>query len=215
MGEQSSPQSSTHYAEVLIDETREALLALSEGGRIRSCNRCAAELLGVSVEEALSRTLEELVLLPAPWTSWATVCAVADEQRVVGQIRLRKDGSVHRVEARVRRARRDGLYSGHQLRAQGVEAARTDLPILVVLELLMPGVDGFAFLVRFAGLRGEHRTPVVVWTAKDLTPAEEERLRRSATAVITKGSAAPSTLLEQLRPLMARAPGHGETSHEA
>jgi CheY-like chemotaxis protein len=98
---------------------------------------------------------------------------------------------------------------------EGLEVARTDPPILVVLDLCMPTVDGFAFLARFRQLRVGYRTPIVVWTAKDLSPSEEERLRGAASAVIAKGSAAPSTLIEQLRPLVTRLPDSGETTHEA
>lgn len=194
MDEPSSLQSRTRFAELLVDETREALLALTEGGRIRSWNRRAAELLGVTADEAESRTLEEPIALTS-----RTIEARG------GRVEVRSAKGYGSTFCAVLPRNGEGI-GANTLRAA---------TFLVVLDLLMPGVDGFAFLARFSALRGDHRTPVVVWTAKDLTPAEEERLRPSATAVITKGNAAPSTLLEQLRPLVARAPDHGETSHEA
>ena len=43
-------------------------------------------------------------------------------------------------------------------------------PSLVVLDMVMPGVDGFEFLARFSGSSPECRhTPVIVWTVTDLT----------------------------------------------
>jgi signal transduction histidine kinase/CheY-like chemotaxis protein len=58
---------------------------------------------------------------------------------------------------------------------------------LVILDLLMPVMDGLAFL---GALRRDPRhlhLPVVVVTAKELTSAEAERLRADASVVLRKG----------------------------
>jgi CheY-like chemotaxis protein len=61
-------------------------------------------------------------------------------------------------------------------------------PALILLDLLMPEMDGFEFLDAFTG-RGEWRDiPVIVITAKELTTAERERLLREAQQVIVKGA---------------------------
>jgi CheY-like chemotaxis protein len=87
----------------------------------------------------------------------------------------------------------------------------------VVLDLCMPGMDGFEFLERFRRTETEAgagaRTPVIVWTTKDLTPEERERLRVSAEAVVSKKGGGTATLLEVLavhvRPPGGGAPGRG------
>jgi PAS domain S-box-containing protein len=80
--------------------------------------------------------------------------------------------------------------------ALGHLAARP--PALILLDLLMPGMDGFEFLAEL-GQRQEGRSvPVVVLTAKDLTAAEEERLQRSIEKVLRKDSLSHEQLLTDL-----------------
>src|SRR5262249_54364302 len=60
-------------------------------------------------------------------------------------------------------------------------------PALIVLDLLMPGMDGFTFLTELQR-RGEGRSvPVVVLTAKDLTAADHQRLRGPIGKILRKG----------------------------
>jgi len=75
----------------------------------------------------------------------------------------------------------------------------------VVLDLMMPGVDGFEFLDRFRRLPDGRSTPVIVWTSKDVTADERARLRASAQAVVLKGRGQGPTLLEELQALLPRA----------
>jgi PAS domain S-box-containing protein len=80
-----------------------------------------------------------------------------------------------------------------------------DRPSLVLLDLLMPGTDGFEFLAEFRR-RAEFRSvPVIVLTAKDLTAGDHERLRGSIEAVIRKGSLESDELLAELGAAVAAA----------
>jgi CheY-like chemotaxis protein len=56
----------------------------------------------------------------------------------------------------------------------------------VVLDLVMPEMDGFEFLDRFREEARHHRIPVIIWTSKDLTVAERESLGQRAHAVHRK-----------------------------
>jgi len=77
------------------------------------------------------------------------------------------------------------------------EAERVE-PAAVVLDLLMPEMDGFEFL-RQLRMRAAHRqTPVIVWTAKALSSADRKRLRRGVQAIVLKGEGA-AALLEELQ----------------
>jgi len=69
-----------------------------------------------------------------------------------------------------------------------LEALHNELPAAVLLDLLMPGIDGFEFLVRFRSAEKNRTIPVLVWSVKDITPDELGRLRASAQAVIQKGA---------------------------
>jgi signal transduction histidine kinase/DNA-binding response OmpR family regulator len=82
--------------------------------------------------------------------------------------------------------------------AEGIEAVRQAAPAAVVLDLLMPGMDGFEFLDRFRELPTTRRTPVIVWTAKDLSGSDRARLAAAAQAVVLKREGSASLLLEEL-----------------
>jgi signal transduction histidine kinase/DNA-binding response OmpR family regulator len=72
-------------------------------------------------------------------------------------------------------------------------------PSLIVLDLTMPGLDGFAVL-EFLSADDDLRTvPVVVLTAMTLSPADEARLVHAAKLVLDKSSITPDRLLAQLR----------------
>jgi protein-histidine pros-kinase len=84
---------------------------------------------------------------------------------------------------------------------EALSLAAAERPGVVVLDLLMPGVDGFEFLARFRAL-GLGDVPVVVWSVKDITAEDQARLT-SVHAVVAKGAGDISALVEALRPLLA------------
>jgi CheY-like chemotaxis protein len=76
-------------------------------------------------------------------------------------------------------------------------------PELILLDLLMPGMDGFAFLAELQR-RGEGRSvPVVVLTAKELTAAERQQLGGPIEKILRKGSFGHGQLLAEVSALMA------------
>jgi signal transduction histidine kinase/DNA-binding LytR/AlgR family response regulator len=89
----------------------------------------------------------------------------------------------------------------------GLEAAEQLAPSAVVLDLMMPEMDGIEFLDRFRRLPAHARTPVLIWTMKDLTASEHEQLRHTAQAIVSKNGGSPSTVVAQLRTLLPEAGG--------
>jgi len=75
-------------------------------------------------------------------------------------------------------------------------------PRLVVLDLMMPGMDGFAVLEHLAADDELRALPVVVLTAMTLTGADEARLKQGAKLVLDKAAVDPERLLAQLRQVM-------------
>jgi signal transduction histidine kinase/DNA-binding response OmpR family regulator len=62
-------------------------------------------------------------------------------------------------------------------------------PAVILLDLMMPEMDGFEVLDALAVHANWREIPVIVITAKELTAAERERLMRQANKVIEKGNA--------------------------
>jgi len=84
----------------------------------------------------------------------------------------------------------------------GLDLIRRELPDLIVLDLMMPGLDGFSVL---EALRAETETasiPVIVATAKELTPAEKARLGGQIQALMQKGDFLNDEFLEEVRALI-------------
>jgi PAS domain S-box-containing protein len=83
----------------------------------------------------------------------------------------------------------------------GLASAVAKRPAAIVLDLLMPGMDGFQFLTELRRSRSGQTTPVIVWTAKELSPAEQRRLADAARAVVRKGPGA-SELASELQAML-------------
>ena len=85
----------------------------------------------------------------------------------------------------------------------GLDAVAARMPSLILLDLMMPEMDGFAFL-RALRARPEWRDiPVVVLTAKDVTADDRRRLAGQADRVLQKGQLGLSDLAETLRALVS------------
>lgn len=81
---------------------------------------------------------------------------------------------------------------------EGLSLARQKLPDLIVTDLTMPGIDGFGLVEE---LKLDPRTrdiPIVVVSAKDITPEERHRLNGHIEAVYQKGSLPPRKFVEQV-----------------
>jgi PAS domain S-box-containing protein len=56
------PSAPRTFAELLIDESPDALVRLGLDGRVRSWNRGAHEMFGYSAEEAIGTLIDELTV---------------------------------------------------------------------------------------------------------------------------------------------------------
>ena len=71
---------------------------------------------------------------------------------------------------------------------QGIELARAERPDLIVSDLLMPEATGFEVVRELRGHPECREIPILIFTVKDLSPEERERLRGSVQAIVTKGA---------------------------
>ena len=100
------------------------------------------------------------------------------------------------------RATLDGLGAEASCVLDGRDALRDlDLhrPDAIILDLMMPGFDGFAVLDALRRMPAWRDTPVFIWTSMILSEAEYASLSRSARAILSKGGGEIASLLEDLR----------------
>jgi len=75
-------------------------------------------------------------------------------------------------------------------------------PDLILLDLMMPEMDGFEFISELRRHPEWHTIPVVVLTAKDITQDDRDRLAGGVQKVLQKGAADKETLLTELKRLI-------------
>jgi CheY-like chemotaxis protein/two-component sensor histidine kinase len=85
----------------------------------------------------------------------------------------------------------------------GLEATAAKKPCLILLDLMMPEMDGFGFLRALRAKPEWRDIPVVVLTAKDVTAEDRRRLAGQADRVLQKGRLGLNDLSESLRSLVA------------
>ncbi len=86
--------------------------------------------------------------------------------------------------------------------AQALQYLAHTLPDVVLLDLLMPGIDGFQVLERLRVEPAWRDLPVLVVTAKHLSADEERRLEGGVRAVIEKHGRGLDQLVDALAPFL-------------
>ena len=81
---------------------------------------------------------------------------------------------------------------------EALDRLAESIPAVIVLDLMMPIMDGFTFLARIENDPVLGRIPIVVLTAKTLDVDEVSRLRRSAPPILTKGRGDTERLVDAI-----------------
>ncbi len=82
--------------------------------------------------------------------------------------------------------------------ASGIKLLRTEKPDLVLLDLMMPEVDGFAVLDTMKEDKTLRNIPVIVITAKDLTREDYKRLSGRVESLLQKGEFMEEELFDSI-----------------
>jgi DNA-binding response OmpR family regulator len=105
-------------------------------------------------------------------------------------------GTLQIVETNLRR-------QGYEVRSaasgvEGLRLARADRFDLIICDLLMPDMDGYAVVAALGSDTRADRAPIVVFTALDLSDVDRARLRPHVAAIVRKSDAAQIGLREWL-----------------
>lgn len=130
----------------------------------------------------------------------ATILAIDDSQDVLETIDyyLGTIGGYRVVQA----------SGGHE----GLEQVHAVQPDLIILDLMMPEIDGFAVLKSLDKNPQTRSIPVVVLTAKDLTTAERTYLSGRVQYLQHKGATSSEELLRHIRTFVTRSELHAPGS---
>ena len=85
---------------------------------------------------------------------------------------------------------------------EALVAIEADPPAVVIVDLLMPRVDGFEFISRLRAFPAGREVPILVWTIKDVDGDERRRLRASAAAIVSKSAGGSQALVDELQRLL-------------
>ncbi|MCP4005991.1 MAG: response regulator [bacterium] len=85
-----------------------------------------------------------------------------------------------------------------------LDRVREEQPELILLDLMMPEMDGFEFLLELRRDEAWRDIPVVVVSAKDLTDEDRRRLSGNAASILQKGAYTRTEFLRQVRGAMTR-----------
>jgi signal transduction histidine kinase/CheY-like chemotaxis protein len=111
------------------------------------------------------------------------------------------------------RARMRGWLAGPQWTVREAENGREALdrlrdgtPDVILLDLMMPEMDGFAVVAALQKEAPWRDIPVVVITARDLDAKDRERLNSGVRSVLVKETFRPADLVERIRRLVQSKP---------
>jgi CheY-like chemotaxis protein len=77
-------------------------------------------------------------------------------------------------------------------------------PDAILLDLMMPEMDGIEFVEALRSSERNRSIPVLVVTAKDITPLDRQRLSGGVQAILQKGSVDVGELVSQTRALLTK-----------
>ncbi|TMF59210.1 MAG: response regulator [Chloroflexi bacterium] len=89
----------------------------------------------------------------------------------------------------------------------GLELALKKKPDLIILDLMMPDVDGFEVVSKLREDPAGSQIPILIYTAKNITSEDRERLQGNIQTIIQKGDFGKDRFLEMINNL--------QTSHAA
>ena len=140
--------------------------------------------------QELYDALVGLELFPVPQGQALKVLVVDDDPKAVELVAVR----IHGLASTVLRA-----YGGQE----AIDAARRELPDLIVLDLMMPEVSGFDVVTALNESPETARIPVLVVTAKHITAEDRERLNGYVMTIMEKANFDRDRFIAEVRRAMA------------
>ncbi|MFM1944424.1 MAG: hypothetical protein RI897_3406 [Verrucomicrobiota bacterium] len=97
---------------------------------------------------------------------------------------------------------------------EGLRAMEQHVPSIVLLDLMMPVMNGFDFIRELRRREEWRNIPVVILTAKDLTGEDREQLKGNVELVLQKGDYSRDRLLDEVRDMVKASLGEGAAGEQ-
>lgn len=166
---------------------------------------CSGHTLSVE-EDLLGEAKEHMVEMPRPTVTHPMpppqegLLAALErlDDRVQSILIVEDSPDARRLVRRILQSR--GKYQIREASGgrEAIEMAKAEPPDLIILDLMMPEVDGFAVLEAIKEEEQLLDMPIIVVTAKDLTSLERQRLSGHIEALLQKGSFMDDDLLRDI-----------------
>ena len=101
---------------------------------------------------------------------------------------------------------RNGPCSEAENGREALKRLEEDKPDVILLDLMMPEMDGFAVVAALQKEAGWRDIPVIVITSLDLDAKDRERLNAGVQSVLVKERFQPADLVERIRRLVHSKP---------
>ena len=157
------------------------------------------ELLGPAWARSVDVSTGRPAAAPVPQEEGLLAALERLDERVQSVGIIDDDPNAVRLLKRILQAR--GQYILHEASNghEGLEMIRRERPDAVLMDLMMPGLDGFGLLEIMKQEDALKDIPVIVVSAKELTPNERRRLAGQVQALLQKGSFTDQDLLGDIR----------------
>lgn len=122
--------------------------------------------------------------------------------QIIGQVLIIDDDLATRTLIRALLEKEMWRVSEASNGDHGLKQIRNERPDLILLDLMMPEMDGFEFLLELRRHPTWHSIPVIVLTAIKLSLSDRLRLQGSVEQIIPKGSSSNEALLHEIQGLV-------------
>ncbi len=136
--------------------------------------------------EPLVQTLKKHGLTMRPETGPVNILVIDDEPKTVELVATVLEAEGYCVQK---------AYSGQE----GIDWATRQGYDLIILDLMMPNVDGFDVVEELKRHAGSKDVPIIIATAKDLTEEDLLRLRGKVESIAQKGGFSKEDLLRDIK----------------
>ena len=97
---------------------------------------------------------------------------------------------------------------------EGLRVIEETKPDLILLDLMMPEMDGFAFMSALKKRETMRNIPIIVLTARVLSEEDLERLNNGVTSILSKGIFSSGEILNRIEAVMTRRRTLGQATQQ-